>query len=206
VRAPAEPQPGWDPVLVGPVPHYQDGQWSTGDAWIDRSWAEPRPWHPAKGCAVRGYYPAPVARLGIESGLKIYLWARDEDVGDDVPPCLLLVTDGNQPAYLSAGSLPDALDLMGRWAPVVTAAILTRVYDNLAGDDESKYGILTSTLALARANEDAIESERRAIGGYRAEEADYREYLEKHPERQRRQQQPWAGPQEPPPWAVGGES
>jgi hypothetical protein len=179
--------------VIGPVPHYEGGQWSTGPDWIDQNWADPPP-RLEDACAVRGYCHLPVTKIGMRYGLEIYLWARAAGV-TDVPPCLLLVVDGGSSTYLSAGSLPDGLDLMGRWAPLVTADILSDVYDELMSGHG--HGILTYLLAAVRANEDDIDREHRRLLGERekARQQQVRWQIERQ-----RQAMP-AGPPTGPPWA-----
>jgi hypothetical protein len=162
-----------EPAPVGPVPHFEAGKWSTGPAWIDDRWiihAGPMDHH---YCPVRGYHRTAVDSLGM--AYEITYWERREDV-TDVPPYLLRV-EGDH--YVSAGSFPDLMDLLARWAPLVIASILTEVYNQLAGQREA--GLLTDVLATVRANEGAIERERQQILRERAED---RRHQEKKP--------PWA--------------
>jgi hypothetical protein len=153
------PPPDREPPVIGPVPHYQGGRWDAGTDWIDHGWLSPPP-RGEQSCAVRGYYQYPLVKIGTEYGLEIYLWRRQKDV-TDVPPALILIVDEDRPAYLSAASLPEAMDLVARWAPAVTAKILTDLHGDLT--DDSTHNLLTDVLGIVRANEHAIEERRRAV-------------------------------------------
>ena len=101
---------------------------------------------------VRGYYSSPTATLGRDFGLQVFLYSRENGV-TDVPPFLVLISDGGQFQYISAGTMADAMDLMSRWSTAVIADILTGL---VSGD---RAGLITSLLRSVRASEFAIDSE-----------------------------------------------
>jgi hypothetical protein len=179
--------PQWAPPRLGAIPHCQGGQWSS-HAWIDACWLHPEQMGRAENpCPVAGYAAEAVAHIGIEYGLEIDLWKR-EGGETDVPPFLLRIVyagDSTPAEYLSAGSLPDALDLLGRWAPAVTAEVVSTVYRDLASHWPDDTGLVTNILAAARANEDAIGKDVRRITAGRAEARD--RWLRQRAERQARQ-------------------
>jgi hypothetical protein len=196
------PQPSWSPPVIGSVPHYQAGQWSSWH-WIDSHWLPPDQIRGNGYCPVAGYHQEPLAHLGIEYGLEICLYGRAGGV-TDVPPFLIesWVCEGARAEYVSAGFLHDALDLLGRWATAVTASILSDVHRDLSDIRPGTSGLVPTILASAGANENAIA---RDVARIRAERA---EAARKHTERlarlraERPRQQIPAGPppQPPAPW------
>jgi hypothetical protein len=178
--------------VIGPVPHYAAGKWSTGPAWIDSHWAGPGQ---DSGCPVRGYRRFPVTHLGMECAVEVWLWERSQDA--DVPAFLAEISDGSRSWFVSAASLPDAVELLSHWASVVSAEILTTVYRELTDGWESRHGVLSSALALARANEVEIDREHHRV--LRERDEARRQRAQQRVERQR-QAMPAGPPPDGPPW------
>jgi hypothetical protein len=170
MTAAAQP-PQWAAPRLGAIPHYQGGQWSSQD-WIDHCWLHPDQMGRGEDpCPVAGFASEPAPHLGAECGLEISLWQR-EGGNTAVPPFLIRVCACDTRAeYLSAGSLPDALDLLGRWAPAVTADVLSFVYRELAEIHPSTASLITAVMATARANENAVQQDVARITTERAEAA-----------------------------------
>ena len=159
------------PPRLGAIPHYQQGQWSSW-AWIDSCWLHPDQMKNTENCCpVAGYHPEPVVHLGIMCGLEIDLYRRSGDE-TTVPPFLIMVYDniGDFPSYLSAGTLPDALDLLGRWAPAVTADVVSATYRDLADLHPASTNLIITMLATARAHEDSIAKDAARITAERADQ------------------------------------
>lgn len=104
---------------MGRIPHYENGRWSKGDDRLTRALA-----------AIPGDY-ADLDSLGFETVAALECHAADSAVilyGPapgrarqlaDIPPYVIEITGGPGPArpgLLTAGTLPDALDVFGRWA------------------------------------------------------------------------------------------
>jgi hypothetical protein len=64
--------------------------------------------------------------IGVDHGVMLQAWRRPKVA----PHWLVQVTDSHSTIHeVLAEGLPDALDLLGRWAPLVTAWIAVDTYD-----------------------------------------------------------------------------
>ena len=103
--------------------HYEHG------AWTERSFA------PYDGDAVdfdnalakAGYRD--MTGMGDDDYGKITLFRRPSS--DDLPDYLIEFSDVNQWLTLTAGTLPDALELMAKYAPIITGILVSVIYDEI---------------------------------------------------------------------------
>jgi hypothetical protein len=163
------------------IPHYASGQWSEGPDWLSVI-SEGTTWW--RDVLRNGGYITST-ELAQPSGIEVILYRR---IGgrQDVPPFFIEIGDGSGHEVFSVSTLADALDLMARWAPVVTAALISDTFEALFGSkyDNARYGEITNLLATIRANEieGHIEDRAQEIIHRRAE--DRREQAERRRARQ----------------------
>ena len=134
--------------------HYEHGTW-TETTFLDDSWAD--------GTDLDEL----CKQLGYEHHLS---------VGDTDGWCARVHRRSENPRYLvglysldvyevvTAATLPDALDLLARWAPIVAAAEITDALSDLR--DLSPLGIVPHVLASAELNRQAADhlaAEQRAL-------------------------------------------
>lgn len=131
------------------IPHYSDGRWSEGTDWLDSVWDdETYIENERSGLGA-------IAHLGHGDGFSITLYGpspryASQGRSEGVPDYVIEVDGENGTVgYLSAATLPDALDLLGKWAPSVTAYLLSEVWHDLAGAN-SGTGIMADILAAAQ--------------------------------------------------------
>lgn len=110
---------------MGKVRHYENGQWSEGDDRLSRAidaLPDGADFLPALHLSI-------VVNLGYGEGPLFTLWGHDLGwTGTvDLPPYVIDMTgeDGSY-EYVTAGARADAMDLMGRWAPIVTASLASQ--------------------------------------------------------------------------------
>ncbi len=130
------------------IPHYTAGQWADGPDWAGRLCPDGGDWDE---WVDHGYHT--IAELGSSYVLQVFLHQRKTD-DPELPPYFITVTDGDWYECVSAGTLPDAMDLLARWAPAVTAAVVSDAWNTItAADRETDRDLLTNIAATIRANE-----------------------------------------------------
>jgi hypothetical protein len=137
--------------------HYERGQW-TETTFLDDAWGEAQPFDTM--IRNRGY--AWHLHLGEthDVAISVTVYQRDDppryliDIGDHV----------STTEVVTAATLPDALDLFARYAPIVTASHVSIVGCDIR--DLAEDGTVTDVLAAIHANRGAAEQraerERRA--------------------------------------------
>lgn len=122
------------------VPHYQDGAWAPTPQHLD--WADNEDfelWLKRAGYKEFTSVGIPDASYGIRA------WAKKE-----TPQYLIEFTDGNICPMATAQTVADALDVIAKWAPMVTAGIVGEVADGIWG--LSPDGVVTHVMAAAELN------------------------------------------------------
>jgi hypothetical protein len=102
-------------------------------------------------------------RIGLEYEISVILWTRYRQTEVSAPPYLLEYSDGSRVEYMSAATLPDALDLMSRWAPLATASVVSYLVNEILLNTDRHAGELVEILAAVRANEPWIDSQAHRI-------------------------------------------
>jgi hypothetical protein len=125
--------------------HYRNGQRSettfVDDAWRDGDIEEFLVKHGfEKYVAIGSEEPVAIA---------IRVWQRDED-----PQWLLEVSNFSHCDYFTAAALPDVLDLLSRWAPIVQAAEVVYQLDMVARLDGNS--IVTDVLSASVVNREDV--------------------------------------------------
>lgn len=144
------------------VPHYQDGAWAPETTHLD--WADNEDfelWLKRVGYDEFTSVGMPEAGYGIRS------WVKKE-----VPRYLIEFTDGNICPMVTARTVADALDVIAKWSPMVTAGIVGEVADGIWG--LSPDGVVTHVIAAAELNAAAasgLADRERATRARRREEA-----------------------------------
>lgn len=129
--------------------HYDNGKWTETtffeDAWQDGESLD-----------------ALLKRMGFEtytsigdgrtSAFSLTAYRRDE------APCYLVqYSDTNMWEAITAARLPDAMDLLARYAPIVTASEISDVVSDIRSMEQ--LGIVTDALASAEVNQQAVASQ-----------------------------------------------
>lgn len=122
--------------------HYSNGQWTTVpdeqgenedyDAWIKRV----------------GY--TEFTSIGVDDAGFWWLAVKESASSG----CLVEFSDGNVFRSATTDTLGDALDVMARWAPIVTAGHISAVMGDLYNLDQQ--GIVSQVMAAAAVNSDAV--------------------------------------------------
>lgn len=155
VSAPEGPPP-FTPRQPGQekFPHCRRGQWSEWPGgWLDALYPDGG-WD---GRAVRQAGYGAITCIGLADSLQLVLYRNDKRESNGGPPYFIEIRDGGSVDYITAGTLPDAMDLMARWAPAVTAEILTEVFNELVTNTDPHAGWIPEILAGVPANEPYIE-------------------------------------------------
>src|SRR5579863_5324466 len=110
------------------VPHYENGEWHEGADWLDQVWEDD------SGISNEKSGLDLMASLGHGDGFYIDLYgqsARYISPDSGVPPYVIEISGASNIEYLSAGTIQDAMTLMGQWAPVATAYMLSEIWREL---------------------------------------------------------------------------
>jgi hypothetical protein len=137
--------------------HYEAGRW-TENTFLDDAWeaASSSSWDTVRESLGYTHYTG----IGDEHGnaFTLAVYRRDE-----APRFIVEFSDGNIWDAMSAGTLPDALDLLARYAPIVTASEVAGAVSDIRNLEP--FGIVTDVLASADVNQapagDRAASERR---------------------------------------------
>lgn len=122
------------------LPHYRNGSWTEpvplpdwadgedGETWLKRLSYED------------------FTKVGMsDSSYSIRAWARK-----DAPEYLIEFSDGNVCPMVTAATVGDALDLIAKWAPIVSAGILGDVAESIWNLDS--LGFVTQIMAALELN------------------------------------------------------
>lgn len=137
--------------------HYEAGRW-TETTFFDDAWqaAGGGTWEAMRKSLGYEHYTG----IGDDQGnvFTLTVYRREEP-----PRFAVEFSDGNIWDALTAGTLPDALELLARYAPIVTASEIAGIVSDIRNLEPS--GIVTDVLASADVNQAAAEdraaSERR---------------------------------------------
>jgi hypothetical protein len=158
--------------------HYEAGHW-TETAFLDDAWeaASSSNWDTVRESLGYAHYTG----IGDEHGNAFTLAVHRRD---EPPKFIVEFSDGNIWDAVTAGTLPDALDLLARYAPIVTASEIACAVSDIRNLEQ--YGIVTDVLASAEVNHAATEeraaSERRTRQEYHCAAAERRRQAGKeHP-------------------------
>ena len=125
--------------------HYERGQW-TESTFPDDEWRDGEE------------FDAMLKRLGYERhfgisrefGFGVILYNRIEP-----PEFIVNVTDAYLYEIMTTATLPDALDLLARYAPIVTATEVAGAIDEI--NSFESYGIISMAIASAQVNGTVID-------------------------------------------------
>ena len=153
--------------------HYANGQFTEGSAdWPGWTWQTYGGDDNDRAFASAGY--GEVAKIGNGYLLSVALHEHNREQRPAwLPPFFIAVEHGTGSEFISAATFPDALDLLARWAPAVSATLLTDAYESVFGGTR---GGLIETLAGVKAAKDQITAR---AAGIRAEEAEARRRKER---------------------------
>lgn len=129
--------------------HYERGCW-TETSFPDQAWPEGTSWEAAR------------QQLGYEEhfsigGDSLAAFTIEIHRRQEHPQFLITLSDLNMWETITAGTLPDALDLLARYAPIVSAAELADAVSDIRSLDS--HGIVTSVLAAAEVNRTAAQDQ-----------------------------------------------
>lgn len=139
------------------TPHYENGQWSEGDDRLERAIDDACP----DVIDLEALHLSRLISTGYgDYGFGVDLWGASASwLGPrhDLPPYVLDVETQDFSRFFTAGTLQDALDLVARWAPIVTASLLSEVRRDLGSPGTSGFGIVQEILTAAQTGAGAVD-------------------------------------------------
>lgn len=104
------------------LPYYRDGQ------WVRAPWPLQEDWTTNLDAALRagGFVPFLVVGEDVRTGIEIKTWRRESTA----PHFFIIVGDTESWAAVVAHELNDLMDLLARWAPVVSHSALACVLED----------------------------------------------------------------------------
>jgi len=125
--------------------HYENAAW-TETTFLDDAWGDGDGWDDV------------MKRLGYEHYMGVGSDATAFEVQvyrrKDAPKFIVTFSDGNLWDSMTAGSLPAAMDLLARYAPIVTASVVSDVISDIRNVES--FGIVTDVLSSAELNRGAV--------------------------------------------------
>jgi hypothetical protein len=125
--------------------HYESGQWAE-TTFLDDAWPSGRDWDSVRGQL--GYEQHFGINAGSLGAFQVELYQRAEP-----PRYVVEISDMNIVEMVTTGTLPDALDLLARFAPIAAAAEIAAAVCDIRS--LTSCGIVTDIMAGIEVNQHA---------------------------------------------------
>lgn len=140
--------------------HYECGQWTETTFLDDARQEAPQElqsWDEVRSHLGYEYY----TELGSSNCWQVAIYEREA-----APRYLVEFSDCDRWDSFTVATLPDAMDLLARYAPIVTAAEVARAAEDIR--DRQPYGVVSDVLVSAEVNAGSVAAQVRSEREMRA--------------------------------------